>query len=148
MAYAVRTAYETSTPDIHPPDALVPLRMRYTKSRLIWIASPERGGAAKGGGSKTVDAVGPKSQNLIDLEKTVLGGYQGNANTAATAGKAFTDAFLDINNSANTTLGHAISLGDSYSRTGAQKVADLLSVAAGLMGTFSLWRRCVASGGN
>ena len=38
---------------------------------------------------------------------------------------------MEINNSANTTLGHTISLGDSYGRTGAQKVADLLSVAAG-----------------
>lgn len=77
------------------------------------------------------EAADSLNRGYLDAFRTVLGGYQGNANTAATAGKAFTDAFLDINNSANTMLGHAISLGDSYGRTGAQKVADLLSVAAG-----------------
>ena len=77
------------------------------------------------------EAADSLNRGYLDAFRTVLGGYQGNANTAATAGKAFTDALMEINNSANTTLGHTISLGDSYGRTGAQKVADLLSVAAG-----------------
>lgn len=77
------------------------------------------------------EAADSLNRGYLDAFRTVLGGYQGNANTAATAGKAFTDALMEINNSANTALGHAISLGDSYGRTGAQRVADLLSVAAG-----------------
>ena len=77
------------------------------------------------------EAADSLNRGYLDAFRTVLGGYQGNANTAATAGKAFTDALMEINNSANTALGHTISLGDSYGRTGAQRVADLLSVAAG-----------------
>lgn len=87
--------------------------------------------ANRGFSDMSREAADTLNRGYLDAFRTILGGYQGNANTAATAGKAFTDALLDINNSANTTLGHAISLGDSYGKTGAQRVADLLSVAAG-----------------
>ncbi|GHV45846.1 hypothetical protein FACS1894204_06120 [Synergistales bacterium] len=71
------------------------------------------------------------NRGYLDAFNSVLGGYQGNANTAATSGKAFTDTFLDLNNAAGQSMNGAINLGNSYANTGSQRTGDLLSVANG-----------------
>jgi hypothetical protein len=71
------------------------------------------------------------NRGYLDAFNSVLGGYQGNASTAAQAGSAFTDSFLNIANGYNNSANSAISLGQNYGNTGSQRVGDLLGVAGG-----------------
>ena len=80
------------------------------------------------------EAADSLNRGYLDAFKTTLEGYQGNANIGANAGKAFTSSAIDFGNLMNSTLGHAIGLGDSYGRIGGQRVSDLLNTAAGYTG--------------
>jgi hypothetical protein len=71
------------------------------------------------------------NRGYLDAFNSVLGGYTQTADTAANAGRAFTDSFLDINSGLNSSLSNAIGLGDSYANTGSMKVSDMLNSAAG-----------------
>jgi hypothetical protein len=67
----------------------------------------------------------------MDAFNSMLSGYNQTAQTGASAGKAFADTSLNINNSYSDAMKNAISLGDSYGKTGSMKVSDLLGVAGG-----------------
>jgi hypothetical protein len=61
------------------------------------------------------------NRNYLNAFNTVLGGYQGNASTAAATGSQLADTALNINN-------NALGLAESLARIGSGRTSDLLSV--------------------
>jgi hypothetical protein len=73
--------------------------------------------------------------NYLDAFDTILSGTNQTAQTGADAGRAFADTNLSINNAYSDAMKSAVGLGDSYGKTGSQRVSDLLNVAAGYNGS-------------
>lgn len=64
------------------------------------------------------------NRNYLNAFNTVLGGYQGNAGTAASTGAQLADTALNVNRD-------ALGLAESLSRIGSGRTSDLLNVAQG-----------------
>jgi hypothetical protein len=83
----------------------------------------------KGMADMSRSAADALNAGYLDTFNSVLGGYHQGANTAATTGRSLVDTFLNINTAANDASRNMIALGDSYGKSGSQRVADMLSVA-------------------
>jgi hypothetical protein len=77
------------------------------------------------------------NDNYLETFNSVLGGYQGNAQTAGQTGKNLADTYLNINNNLNSGAQTAMGLADSLSGAGSQKMNDFTNLGNAYQGAGS-----------
>jgi hypothetical protein len=68
------------------------------------------------------------NDGYYDAFKTMLGGYNDTAATAGVTGRNLSDALMNVNTGYTNAINAATALGNGYSSTGAQRVADFTNL--------------------
>ena len=76
-------------------------------------------------------AANSMNDNYLNVINSLVGGYQGNAQTAGAVGSQLADNYLRYNDAYQNAANSMRGLGDSYGSTGSMRVGDYLNVAGG-----------------